>query len=83
MNLKEEIITQINDRVYEKYTLCEKKASLEDVINEIIQMENEVESPYFAVTIWIKRTLLDILTKDNIGMVVDDNGYFEKVIVKG
>jgi hypothetical protein len=83
MNLREEIIEKINDRVYENYTLCEKKASLEDVINEIIQMENEVESPYFAVTIWIKRTLLDILTKDNIGMVIDDNGYFEKVIVKG
>lgn len=83
MNLREEIITRINDRVYENYTLCEKKASLEDVINEIIQMENEVESPYFAVTIWIKRTLLDILTSDNIGMVVDDNGFFVKVIVKG
>ena len=83
MNLKEEIIEKINDRVYENYTLCEKKASLEDVINEIIQMESEVESPYFAVTVWIKKTLLDILTRDNIDIVVDDNGYFEKVIVKG
>ena len=83
MNLKEEIIAEINDRVYENYTLCEKKASLEDVINEIIQMESEVESPYFAVTVWIKKTLLDILTRDNIDIVVDDNGYFEKVIVKG
>ena len=51
MNLKEEIITQINDRVYEKYTLCEKKASLEDVINEIMKMENEVKSPYFIAVI--------------------------------
>ena len=83
MNLKEEIITQINDRVYEKYTLCEKKASLEDVINEIMQMENEVESPYISVICWIKGVLLDIMNNDKIDIITDENGYFEKVIVKG
>jgi hypothetical protein len=82
MNLKEQIITQINDRVYENYTLYEKKASLEDVFKEILKMENEVESPYFDVSVWIKKTILDIISSDNIGMVVDDNGFFVKVIVK-
>jgi hypothetical protein len=82
MNLREQIIEKINDRVYENYTLYEKKASLEDVFKEILKMENEVESPYFDVSVWIKKTILDIISSDNIGMVVDDNGFFVKVIVK-